>query len=365
MKVFETESIGTLLVSTILLTAALTMVGSGCTSGSSGPSAAPAAGPKEPAKRLGAQGTVDGGGGKGVVCTAADGTEIIKTLDLFESEIVRSEGTDPEISSANTLEDIAVVAVRKLTKLVRDPASLPIPDTELRTLVSGFLKTEFDDRMRPQHTPLSLTTDATLPNLPSNCHVVQIAIWQPSGDIAVDLNFWDKLEVKEKAALKLHEYVYFYARKEGATTSDETRWLIGSAFSSRPLQPRFPESMFVPNAKVLWCYGGGGGAPYDGPNFELYTQEESESGVAGTAFYLHYTRAGQSQAYNAFTRTRAFVAGLALDQLKSGGWPPSIKFQNFLRNYTWSFETTDVPSALKIQDPSGLSGLSNAYCKYQ
>jgi hypothetical protein len=336
----------------------------GCSSGSSAPGAPTTPTPIDSAKRLGAQGTVDGGGGKGVHCKVANGTETLKTLDLYESEIARGEGIEPEIASAATLEDMATIAFRKLTVLLRDPMSLPFSDGELKTHVAQFLKTEFDDRLNSQRKPLALTADATVPALPKNCQVVQIAIWQPNGEIALDLNLWEKLGVRDQAALKLHEYIYFYARKEGATTSDETRWLIGSAFSNLPLQPRFPESMFTPDSKVLWCGGGGGGAPYDGPNFELYGQEESEGGVSGTALYLHYTRAGSAQAFNAFTRTRVFVAGLTLEQMKAGNWPASIKFHNSLRNYTWSFDTTNVPLAFKVQDPSGLTGLSNSFCRY-
>lgn len=358
-KLTQISPLSSILVLPLVLTALV-----GCSSGSSTPGSTAAGSPTETAKRLGAQGTVDGGGGKGVVCKAADGSETVKILDLFESEIVRSEATEPNIASASTLEDMVTIATRKLTVMLRDPMSLSFSEGELKTYIANFLKTEFDDRLKPQRTPLPLTADATVPTLPKNCQTVQIAIWQPNGEIALDLNLWEKLGVRDQAALKLHEYVYFYARKEGATTSDETRWLIGSAFSSLPLQPRFPESMFTPDAKVLWCGGGGGGAPYDGPNFELYGQEESEGGAVGTALYLHYTRAGSAQAFNALTRTRVFVAGLTLERMKAGDWPASIKFRNSLRNYTWSFDTTNLPLTFKVQDPSGLTGLSNSFCRY-
>lgn len=340
----------------------------GCSSSSSTLSA-PSPVPANTPKPLGGKGTVDGGGGKGVLCKIADGTETLQLLDLYEYEVIRKETTIPEIASASTINEIAMIATSNLVVLMRDPMMTPSAENEVKSRVAQFLKTEFDDRLKPQRTALSLTADATVPDLPKNCEVVQIAIWQRNGEIALDLNLWEKLAIRDQAALKLHEFVYYWARSSGDTTSDETRWLIGSAFSSAPLQPRFPESMFTPNSKVLWCGGGGGSAPYNGPNFELYAQEEAEGSAVGSALYLLYTRdvtrTKQDQYFNSYTRTRVFVPGLTLEQLNTGQWPAAIKFHNSLKNYSWSFETTNVPLVLKIKDPSGQTGLSKSFCHFR
>ena len=343
---------------TLAVTAMLTST-VGCTADSGGGGTAGTA-----ANNNKKEGTVDGGGGKGVLCKLPNGSQSLRTLDTYESEL-RGETPDTIGSGLSVIDTFVEYGTLKIGPMLMSPTSTIEPEPERRQSLRNFFATEFEARLNRQTKPLGHTADATLPPIPSECQIVQIAIWQNSGVIDLDTNLWNLLSTREKAVLAMHEVLYFYSRKDGATTSDESRWIIGSAFSSKPLSRRFPEAMTNRTSPIAWCHGGGGDAPYDGPTFEVYAQEEVQNSTSGVGLYLQYTRSKNEFGFGAYTETRTFVPNLTLDQLVSGQWPSNIRFSNRFRKNEWIFQqpsSTTSYLTTEIIEPSGRSGLSTVRC---
>lgn len=327
-----------------------------------------------PAKPLVLRGTVDGGGGKGVLCIDSSGRRKLQTLDLYESEVVRGEKPDT-LAAASAQEFFDLYTAKKLYPALQVPDPFASWKPSAATPVTSFFNSQFLSRLRPQRGPLPLTPDATLPALPRGCEIVQIAIWQKDGRIDLDEALWNELSPREQAALAGHEVIYAMAREFGALSSDEVRWVIGKAYSDAVPHRRFPETMFATKPNMISCHGGGG--DLGGPIFEMHGQIESEGGTSGVALYLHYSRRDPNQnEHNPLTRTRAFLPGWTLDDLQAYK-PTTLLFKNrFHGTNGWRFEfagksmvalknsTASFPTNLvRITDPDGFGGLSSYNCK--
>lgn len=244
------------LAATAILTSTLR-----CTAAGGGSAAGPTAGNNKK------EGTVDGGGGKGVLCKLPNGRSRLITLDRFEAEA--QFGNDVQMDSSTIDEALLSIAERFTNHSNETPV---VPKSQWSEKGRADILREWSDligsRLKPvaRGTRLSLTQDASLPSLPSNCQVVQIAVYDKTGVIHYDTEYWSMLDPMDIAVLHAHEYYYLQYRKYGYKTSDETRALISRILANR-LAPMFED--LWNKSENLYCYGGGAGNT-KGELYEFY-----------------------------------------------------------------------------------------------
>ena len=267
-------------------------------------------------------GGLSDGGGKGVLCN-----DRLSTLDLFEARqrglpILRGEG--------NFEEDLVRFGTEVFKHFNREnlgkngkPAGEMVREVLHKTVISRF-------RAIPAGERLPSTSDATLPQLPSGCSVVQIATYRGDGTILLDVEYWRKLDSVERAALVVHEYIYHRARTSGSTTSDETRLVLGLIFSGKNPVPLFKPVWTA--ERVAWCLAGSSGTAAE--NFEFYVTDETDQGKNGIGIYFRRFK-------NVYVTaaTWAFVPGVQIKDLIARTYP--LRFataKNLLSDEEWVFE---------------------------
>lgn len=255
---------------TLAVTAMLTST-LGCTASGGSSSSGD---PTDPKGTFSVEGTVDGGGGKGVLCALPDGRSRLVTLDRFEAEL--AYGSNVRLD-ANTVDE-ALISIGERFALHTSTNSIA-PKSEWsaegRSMVLQNWKEFVGNRLRPisAGARLSPTADATLPPLPKACKFVQIAVYTKVGIIFYDADYWARLEPMDVAILYAHEYFYSEYRKMGYKTSDETRVIIGDIISSK-MKPMFEELWSTP--EYVLCFGGGGPSS-QGELYEFYLAPAPEN----------------------------------------------------------------------------------------
>lgn len=248
------------------------------------------------------RGTVDGGGGKGVLC----GNRLV-TLDRFEAE--RDFGSAVHLEGATVDEALLSMMERFGSHTATEPM-LPM----VQWSASGKIKLlkqwqeMVGDHLKPVlvGTRLAPTQDATLPLLPPTCSFVQIAVYESTGTIQYDTEYWNMLEPIDVAVLYAHEYYYAEFRKFGAKTSDETRQMIARALANK-LKPMFEELWFKPH--FVSCYGG--------DKTQSFEFSVSDSG-SGLGVDVYFRLLGTKYVY---TQTHGSASGFGASQFMSGGFP--------------------------------------------
>jgi hypothetical protein len=225
------------------------------------------------------EGVVNGGGGKGVQCG-----NTVRLLDLYEGEL---RGYPQPVSSGNFDQDLRKY-IYKLNRQISMPGSDVENIDQAIATTYAMLQKVIDI---PNGEKLEFTNDATLPEIPTNCHFVQIAtniVEYPQGPnspiepkVYRDKDLWNRLPVIDQVALINHEYLYWLARFTGKeTSSDDTRFLISRMFSGLETY-----EMFTPiwNASPTYlCVFNSG----DGHFFNFLAAPESRNGVQGTGIYF-------------------------------------------------------------------------------
>lgn len=301
------------LLSSILL---LSIVNVSCSSGTSGAS------DTKPAYISSAAGGVDGGGGIGVMCGSS-----LQTLDLFEA---RKSGLNPTEKFGTLEENIKFFGMemaKYLSESLKGMDDPKLPDLVLKEMQDSIIGRFKDIASGERLTP---TRDATLPNLPSNCQVVQIAVYSKEGTIYRDAEYWSKLSIVEKTALIVHEWIYHRARTYGAVNSDESRKVIGMLFSGNNPEPLL-SPIWNSNQKI-WCGAGIEGS--DQEIYEIFGIDEIRNGTTGVAFYF---RAFKSVYLS--SRTSTFLPNISLSQFMNNEFnSTALKVKNELMSKEWDFE---------------------------
>jgi hypothetical protein len=166
-------------------------------------------------------GTVDGGGGKAIVCRDPNNKIIrAQTFDLFEGaafyNLNLTDSSDPLDQQIARLEV-------KMLKTMDQPEFQLIPRVErarsiLRVLQPGI--------------KLSIVDDAAILAAPTNCTIEQLAHYVDETLLLVDGEIWDALDNTNKAALIAHEAVYDMERvDDSATDSRRSRKFVAYLFS--------------------------------------------------------------------------------------------------------------------------------------
>ena len=258
-----------------------------------------------PRQLVQAEGTVDGGGGKGVLC----GSRLV-TLDRFEAE--RNFGSAVRLDS-ETVDEALIAIGDRFAKHTGTQDTVPMNQwtqgSKVRLLKQW--KNSIGVRLRPIPAGARLvdTTDATLPKLPATCSFVQLAIYEKDGTIKYDTDYWARLEPIDIAVLYAHEYFYAEFRKNGYKTSDETRAMISQLLANK-LKPMFQDLWSKPD--FLNCDGGGS---IPGTSFEVFL---SDSNAGSPVLSLYFRRLGDTVVY---TETHGEMLGLTTeDFLNPKNW---------------------------------------------
>ncbi|HEY8269952.1 MAG TPA: hypothetical protein VIG33_03630 [Pseudobdellovibrionaceae bacterium] len=273
-----------------------------------------------------AHGGMEGGGGKGVLC----GTQV-RVLDLYEAETIHHL---PIPTSQNDLD--ANVAHHALALgYYQSETGFDQNNASYKELIFNFYKQEVIDKFSDiaPGTRLPFTPDATLPNLPSGCSFVQIALYADDGVLYRDRYYWDRLTIQDQAALILHEGIYRGRRLQGELMSDETRYIVGLTFARQLPEPIFKPMWNAPGS--WWC---GTKDPMT-ERFELYAINESRNGKSGLGIYFVTFKN-----YFQYERTSAFVPGIAIRDLFIGKTDFSAQVHSYLTNRNWVLEYTGAYS---------------------
>ncbi|KYG63881.1 hypothetical protein AZI86_13770 [Bdellovibrio bacteriovorus] len=184
------------------------------------------------------EGTVNGGGGKGVLCKK-NGQETLEILDLYEGRLLY----DLKYTKFQSLEDASVDEVLgEVAQAYMTYASEPVwasltTDEAMKNAMIGFknLIRFVDDGVS-----LKATNDSNEAFVEAGCEVKQIAVYYDENILLVDKKLWNKLDNVNKAALVLHEAFYQQERKiKEKTTSVSTRRFVSHIMSDSGLDTSF------------------------------------------------------------------------------------------------------------------------------
>lgn len=292
-------------------------------------------------------GVLNGGGGKGVHCDTGV-TDTLSVLDLYEATNIFGLKEEPRKGDLRAEMTFALI---RLNEIWQKPESNP---------AEGFTDEAVDRLMNeiffskvifiPEGSRLPVTNDASIPVLPNACKPVQVALYNNLG-IQIDREYWEKLDDRNRAAIILHEALYFYRRVYGAVDSDEVRRFVGRLFSTTPPRKRFEG---LPRTGYLECRAGGLGAPvYD---FVVYPIEGSDHAVISFRQLDTATTLGRTVAtidLGAFETLKNPNDGLTLtSRIES-----DTRFEN---RYIWIEKSHD---RLIVRTIDGATGKANAPAK--
>lgn len=207
------------------------------------------------------EGTINGGGGKGVMCRR-EGKTTVETLDLYEARVLYGlkpvEMPNDERQALDKLINILVFHFfshggplqsqpeGELERILRTDASVTEEEARGRSLLQLFrdailkhIKLSVMDRTRyiSRNQKLKATNDAHEPIRETNCEVVQIAVYYDESVLLVDPTLWEQMDVVNRISFYAHEWAYYFKRLEGAKTSIPVRKFIGHLLSSKGLRP--------------------------------------------------------------------------------------------------------------------------------
>lgn len=207
----------------------------------------------------GAEGAVDGGGAKAVVCRGLFGSiRSVELLDLYEARVQHGrtivESSDSvEAQIDQFVSRLATAEVFEFHKVVR--------------MVAGTILQKM--RVLPDGTALKETDDSFEVIVPRGCKIEQLANFTAEGQVLVDGKFWKKLSRTQRAALIAHEALYSLLRdRDEDRDSRRTRFVIGLLFAGENLEPVFGE---VPS-DAFECYAREGDRTW---NFKFFRNAEN------------------------------------------------------------------------------------------
>lgn len=162
----------------------------------------------------------DGGGGSGVVCYEKQNSEKIVSVELLDI----FEGKQLENLNIHDIHDSNYMGIlRNVLKKFDSPYSMAIQLTGER-LNAGFKFLKKGIRLKP-------IDDSNEIFIPGNCRVEQLVNFQGPARIFVVSDFWDLLPDSQKAALVLHETLWYFERSSGIKNSAHARRDVARFFA--------------------------------------------------------------------------------------------------------------------------------------
>ena len=178
------------------------------------------------------EGVINGGGGKGALCMKK-GEKQLSVLDLYEGSFLYDlsyEKHKPK-NEQEMLELVKRLSFKHLDMGLDDEGTKENHEDfskRLDELYKGIRYTKKAQRLKD-------SKDSFEPVIDTSCEVVQIALYYDESVLIVDQEYWDMLDWQNRAALLLHEMMYFMARQGGETNSMQTRKLVGHMMSDKGL----------------------------------------------------------------------------------------------------------------------------------
>lgn len=247
------------------------------------------------------QGTINGGGGKGILCSR-NGQETLEILDLHEAEDYGLK----RLPNPATEEEAYDLAVEKLAVHLWNPSTIALPKFK------KLLKKEMQKKLLgnfhflKKGKKLRNINDANEVTAKEGCKPVQVAVYYESY-LLIDKRLWAMLDNLNKAALWIHELVYSVERQYGRTDSGSTRILVGQMFSTKGARPK-TDGVPADPAKHLTCR-----VLEDGTDVGyFYAHETKRDDEEGTEFVFNYLKTS-----NSLLRTAVFFDRLRLIQLEA------------------------------------------------
>lgn len=187
-----------------------------------------------------ANGGVDGGGGQVIVCYDKEVIKSVELLDIYEGKLLENlEFKNEDLKYREYLE-----------KLINKTQF-----QKTQALLSKSLSIEKSFKFLPPKGRLRLITDADVIFIPEDnpegCKIEQIANFQGFNRVFIVGDFWKLLSPMNKAALILHEYLWYIEREMGNKKSSRVRRTVARLFSSN-FKPQY--SLKPLNQKVIHCY---------------------------------------------------------------------------------------------------------------
>ena len=235
------------------------------------------------------EGTINGGGGKGVLCRKGQKTTV-ETLDLYEAKVLYGL----EIKELATNQDEAIEEFTTiLTRHLWNPSTVPMDqykknfkDLYLNILLKNIKFISRDKKLK-------LVNDSFEPLVEKDCEMVQVAVYYDESILLVDESLWNQMSWTSRIGLLAHEILYLMDRQNGSKNSISTRKLVGQLFSSSGARPRgdgIPMeknkvatcTVFDRNVDVGYLYA------YDSSRTNL--SSENEAGVELVFNYLKNSR---------------------------------------------------------------------------
>jgi hypothetical protein len=174
-------------------------------------------------------GIIVGNGGHAVTCTDSGGRLIsVEALDLYEGRLTRGYSY-PTAQNINPLE-LAKALARKLDAAQEN---FYPPQGEPPTIESKVEHVARTMSFLPPGQTLDLTPDSDERLIfPAGCQLTQTINFRTAGLIQVNSDMWNQLSPTDKAALYLHEAVYWYLRETGVEVdSRRTRLTVSYLMS--------------------------------------------------------------------------------------------------------------------------------------
>ncbi len=164
-------------------------------------------------------GGVIGGGGDGIVCREGEEIISVELLDIYEGRILHNRHYD-------SMESMTVAGAlnRAAAKLYSySDQSSEANATLFRSMLSKF-------HFLPSGTRLEPINDSGHIFIPPNCKIEQVANFYNPEKIFVVSDFYNKMDVLNKAALVVHETLYWFERLNKVENSRYARRVVGAVF---------------------------------------------------------------------------------------------------------------------------------------
>lgn len=188
------------------------------------------------------EGTVNGGGGKGVLCKK-NGQETLEILDLYEGRVLYGQKYSQKFSSLDEAltkiqKDYLAYFSEPLERTTDGNAAGAGPsykESVEKALALEISRTREKIKFIDSSKTLKPTNDANEAVVEAECSSAQIAVYYDENILLVDKKLWDKLDYLNQAALLYHEIRYKKARAKGETNSVKTRRIVANLFSDAGL----------------------------------------------------------------------------------------------------------------------------------
>lgn len=200
------------------------------------------------------------GGGNAVVCFKDGAISSAELLDLYEARVLHGH------SILNEPGDYIAVAKSAVARIA---SGLPTWDFP-KALPPAIDKIASSMKILPPGSELKPIEDSQGIVLPKDCKLVQLARYEVNQDIYVNGDVWQYLDKNSRAALLVHELIYFVLRSNGETDSTNARRAVGLAFAGIQLDSVL-EGLPMDATK---CQAGSNGVDF--PPYIFYSYKNSE-----------------------------------------------------------------------------------------